>query len=209
MGMRIGGRIANKAKGSPQIYSYLKKYQENPESRVFAPLAEAYRKAGLIDEAIEVAREGMRVHPTFVGGKVALGRALFDKQAYKDVVQLLEEVVRDVPDNLVAQRLMAESQLMVGDVPGALNAFKMLLYFNPHDLETAKVVWELESQLYENGEVLLKPSQNRAAKSDFEVQPAADALAQAPETQRNAWMKRVQFLQNLLQRVERYRRAAS
>ena len=57
---------------SPMIYDYLKKYQEDPTSRVFAPLAEAYRKAGLIDEAIEIAREGLRVHPNFVGGRVAL-----------------------------------------------------------------------------------------------------------------------------------------
>ena len=47
-------------------------------ARIFAPLAEAYRKAGLVDEAIEVAREGLRIHPNFVGGRVALGRALFD-----------------------------------------------------------------------------------------------------------------------------------
>ena len=56
----------------PIIYEYLKKYQEDPSSRVFAPLAESYRKAGLADEAIEIAREGLRVHPNFVGGRVAL-----------------------------------------------------------------------------------------------------------------------------------------
>ena len=66
-------------RGNPQIYHYLRRYQEDPRSRVFAPLAEAYRKAGLLDEAIEIARDGVRVHPHFVGGKVALARALFDK----------------------------------------------------------------------------------------------------------------------------------
>src|SRR3954470_6886467 len=99
---------------SPLIYNYLKKYQEDPNSRVFAPLAEAYRKAGLIDEAIEIAREGLRVHPGFVGGRVALARALFDKKSYEEVVKELTPVVRDVPDNLVAQRLLAESCLMQG-----------------------------------------------------------------------------------------------
>src|SRR6188472_2460074 len=120
----------------PVIFEYLKKFQEDPTSRVFAPLAEAYRKAGLVDEAIEIAREGLRVHPGFVGGRVALARALFDKTQYEAVVEELTAVVRDVPDNLVAQRLLAESCLMQGRVAEALGAYKMLLYFSPDDVET-------------------------------------------------------------------------
>src|SRR3982750_948516 len=91
----------------PVIYEYLRKYQEDPSSRVFAPLAEAYRKAGLVDEAIEVAQEGLRVHPNFIGGKVALARALFDKKLFSAVVDELSPIVQDIPDNIVAQRLLA------------------------------------------------------------------------------------------------------
>ncbi len=131
---------------SPIIYSYLKKYQEDPTSRVFAPLAEAYRKAGLVDEAIEIAREGLQVHPNFVGGLVALARALFDKKLYEEVITELTPIIQDVPDNLVAQRLLAESCLMLGRVAEALGAFKMLLYFSPGDEETAELVRELEAQ---------------------------------------------------------------
>src|SRR5262252_6199824 len=140
---------------SPLIYDYLKKYQEDPTSRVFAPLAEAYRKAGLLDEAIEIAREGLRIHPTFVGGRVALARCLFDKALYSEVVTELTPVVRDVPDNLVAQRLLAESCLMLGQVAEALGCYKMLLYFSPEDVETAQLVHELEAQAYEKGSLVL------------------------------------------------------
>src|SRR3954451_675653 len=101
---------------SPLIYGYLKKYQDDPTSRVFAPLAEAYRKAGLIDEAIDIAREGLKNHPGFVGGRVALARALFEKKEYEQVIEEVKQVVQDVPDNLVAQKLLAESCLMLGQV---------------------------------------------------------------------------------------------
>ena len=130
----------------PVIYGYLKKYQDDPTSRVFAPLAEAYRKAGMIDDAIEIAREGLRIHPAFIGGRVALARALFDKHRYEEVIQEVTTIVQDVPDNLVAQRLMAESCLMLGRVADAVGAFKMLLYFAPDDRETAQLVRELEIQ---------------------------------------------------------------
>ena len=107
-GLTGTGSGQKKPHGQPQIYEYLRKYQEDPTSRIFAPLAEAYRKAGLVDEAVEIAREGLRFHPTFIGGRVALARCLFDKKLYQDVVDELSNVVRDVPDNLVAQRIIAE-----------------------------------------------------------------------------------------------------
>src|SRR5271154_3309130 len=121
----------SKEDSHPLIYTYLKKYQEDPGSRIFAPLAEAYRKAGFIDEAIEIAREGLQIHPGFIGGRVALARALFDKHHYENVIEELNHIIKDVPDNLVAQRLLAESYLMLGRVAEALGAYKMLLYFAP------------------------------------------------------------------------------
>ncbi len=133
---------------TPLIYDYLKRYQEDPTSRIFAPLAEAYRKAGLIDEALEIAREGLQVHPHFVGGKVALARALFDKKRFDEVAAELGPVIRDVPDNLVAQRLFAESCLILGRVAEALDAYKMLLFYSPGDQEMAKIVEELEAQAW-------------------------------------------------------------
>ena len=71
----------SKPQSHPQIYEYLKKYQEDPTSRVFAPLAEAYRKAGLIDEAIEIAREGFASSSAFHRGASRLWRVLFSTNA--------------------------------------------------------------------------------------------------------------------------------
>src|SRR5580765_6191205 len=167
----------------PMIYEYLRKYQEDPSSRVFAPLAEAYRKAGLVDEAIEIAREGLRVHPGFVGGRVALARALFDQAKYIDVVTELTPVVRDVPDNLVAQRLLAESSLMLGQVAEALGCYKMLLYFSPEDVETAQIVHELEAQAYEKGSLVLRTDPKKPELvPEFSEARAAQAIEQDPDT---------------------------
>lgn len=187
---------------SPLIYDYLKKYQEDPTSRVFAPLAEAYRKAGLLDEAIEIAREGLRVHPNFVGGRVALARALFEKRQYDDVVNELGIVVREVPDNLVAQRLLAESCLMLGRVSEALSAFKMLLYFNPGDNETARVVAELEVQAYEDGMLVLRKD---PAPQKMMIKSARDAISGDEQLLKSQQITRIEALQDVLVKIERYR----
>ena len=195
---------------TPLIYSYLKKYQDDPKSRIFAPLAEAYRKAGLVDEAIEIAREGLEVHPHFIGGRVALARALFEKKSYAEVLQELEQIIHDVPDNLVAQKIYAESSLMLGHVANALNAYKMLLYFNPNDSETAQVVAELETQAFQKNNIVLDGEPNLTALDlAFDVRPAKSAIKGMPKeesvVETGQWMKQIQHLQNLLQRVERYR----
>jgi tetratricopeptide (TPR) repeat protein len=184
----------SKEDSHPLIYTYLKKYQEDPGSRVFAPLAEAYRKAGFIDEAIEIAREGLRVHPGFIGGRVALARALFDKHYYAEVIRELTPVVQDVPDNLVAQRLLAESFLMLGRLAEALDAFKMLLYFAPQDPDTAKMVRELEVQAYEKGTLVLTSDTSTGNVHPSDLDPP-----------RHRWIRKIEALQGLLQRVERYK----
>lgn len=187
---------------SPLIYDYLKKYQEDPTSRIFAPLAEAYRKAGLVDEAIEIAREGLRVHPNFVGGRVALARALFEKREYESVVDELAIVVREVPDNLVAQRLLAESCLMLGRITEALSAYKMLLYFNPGDPETARVVAELEIQAYEDGTLVLRKD---PAPQKMMIRDAREAISGDDRVLRSRKIAQVEFLQTVLVHIERYR----
>jgi tetratricopeptide (TPR) repeat protein len=185
------------------IFQYLKKYQEDPSSRVFAPLAEAYRKAGLVDEAIEIAQEGLRVHPGFFGGRVALARALFDKSDYERVVRELQPVVRDAPDNLAAQRLLGDASLMLGRTNDALDAYKMLLYFSSQDHETAQLVQELEASAYEQGRLKLRTDPDEARR--FSVVPAPQAITADPDILRAEWVQRIERLQDALVRVQQYR----
>jgi len=194
------------AKLHPAIFGYLKRYQEDPGSRAFAPLAEAYRKSGLVDEAIEIAREGLKVHPGFAGGRVALARALFDKKDFAGVVVELQTVARDSPDNLVAQKLLAESHLMLGQVAEALSHYKLLLFFTPQDEEAARIVQELEAQAYEEGRLVLRTDPGVAADAGlYEVADAQDAIVNSPEARARAKGRKLDRLLGLMQKVERYR----
>lgn len=183
------------SKINPQIYSYLKKFQEDPTSRVFAPLAEAYRKSGLVDEAISIAREGLRYHPNLISGRVTLAKALFDQLKFEDVLHEMKPVVLEAPDNLVAQKLLAESALMLGRIGEALTAYKMLLFFNPGDVETAQLVHEMESKGYENGDVLLKQDPEAEEAEEFSILSTHQVME--PDA-KAVWMKKIEKLQSLL-----------
>ncbi|MGE4231955.1 MAG: tetratricopeptide repeat protein [Bacteriovoracia bacterium] len=136
-------------------------FQQDPKSKIFAPLAEAYRKIGLVDEAIQICNEGLEANPDFVGGKVALARAYFDKKWFSRVRSLLGPVVSKAPDNLIAQKLYADSSLNLGYLKEALEAYKMVLYFNPGDRDVVKTVEELETNQYMAGG-LIRMDQNPA-----------------------------------------------
>jgi tetratricopeptide (TPR) repeat protein len=130
----------------PYLERYLKEYQDNPRSRIFAPLAEAYRKSGLVDEAIDICKEGLQYHPNFISGMVALARAYLDKGLYTATIRELEKVVSEAPDNYLAQKLLAQSYLLIGDNDNALKAYKMVIYINPTDAESKTVISKIESK---------------------------------------------------------------
>lgn len=142
------------SKYSPLLLKYLKMYQDDPSSRIFAPLAECYRKIGLVDDAIEICKEGLAIHPDFIGGKVALARSYFDKKMFAQVRNVLLPVMEQAHDNLVAQRLLGDACLHLGYLNEAVNSYKMLLYFNPNDQEIYSIVQEIETSIYEKGGLL-------------------------------------------------------
>jgi len=187
---------------SPQLYAYLRRYQDDPTSRVFAPLSEAYRKAGMIREAIEIAREGLRLHPHFAPGKLALARALIDQNSYAEAAAVLGPLARDAPDSLIAQRLLAECCLMTAREPEALVAYKQILYFQPGDEEASRMVWELETRAYEGGAPLVKAEEPTAR---FHVVRATDAISNSPENRKIEWVRKVEFLQSMLLNLQRSR----
>jgi len=74
----------------------------------FAPLADIYRRLGLIEEALETARKGCGLHPEFAAGQMALAKSALECGAKDEAVKALEAVVRITPENIEAQRLLAD-----------------------------------------------------------------------------------------------------
>jgi tetratricopeptide (TPR) repeat protein len=124
----------------PSFWADIKKYEDtlerDPNSYCFAPLSELYRKVGMVDDAIIIAKRGCELHPEYVGGYMALGRAYFEKGMNTECRQALEKVVRVTPDNLLAQRILGQIYFDSGDVAAAEESLKTILAQNPDDTES-------------------------------------------------------------------------
>jgi predicted Zn-dependent protease len=101
-----------------------KRLQKDPGSIAFAQLAEEYRRAGRLDEAIEVCRAGLARHPGYLSARVTLGRALLEVGDVESAQRELSEVVRVAPENLSAARGLADVHRKRGERPEAQAQFK-------------------------------------------------------------------------------------
>lgn len=124
------------------FWSEIKKYEErlksDPASYSFAPLAEVYLQAGLLDDALAVARTGVARHPGYAAGQMALARACHQKGLVDECQRALETVTAAVPDHAEAQRLRARLYREAGNERQALRVLQTLLDFCPDDM-TARI----------------------------------------------------------------------
>lgn len=135
-------------------------YQRNPRSRIFAPLAEAYRQMGLLDEALRICKLGVKLNPEFAGGFVAYANVLIERKAFETALAQLERATSLSPDNLLAHRLMGETLLELRRPNEALKAFKMVLFLSPDDRRAQAAVkkWEfLTADEYSDDLFAMKP----------------------------------------------------
>ncbi len=136
---------------SASVLADIKKYEDtlarDPGSYCFAPLAELYRKQGLLDEAIGVANRGCDLHPDYVGGYLALGRAYYEKGQKDESRSALEKVVTLTPDNLLALRLLSHLYAEQGDTAAAEKVLRSILSQSPEDMESQALLDSLIDSL--------------------------------------------------------------
>lgn len=122
------------------MIKYEEMLEKNPSSRVFAPLADLYRKAGMVDEAIALALQGVEKYPKYLSGRVSLGRAYYDKGMYDEARDEMERVVNITPDNLLANKVLGNIYMATGDHTQAAGYFERVLMFAPDDEEASRLL---------------------------------------------------------------------
>jgi tetratricopeptide (TPR) repeat protein len=114
------------------------RYRENPKGRNFAPLADAYRKAGLIDNAIELCQAGLALHPDYVSGHIVHGRCLVDKKDDAGAETVFRKVLDLDPENILALKVLAEVAERNNHYDHAIEWLNRLLLADPMNGEAAE-----------------------------------------------------------------------
>ncbi len=133
--------------GNPRIDDLRKRIERDPQSRLFAQLAEELRKDGDLAEAIQVAREGLKSHSNYPSARLTLGRALMDTGDTKAALRELEAAVAGAPDNILAGRLLAECLEGEGSLEDAAARYRTTLALSPGDKQIGARLEALEQRI--------------------------------------------------------------
>lgn len=131
---------------SEELVSLVERYEKAPDSRLFAPLADAYRKNGDLDRAIEVCEKGLKTYPEYASAHVILGKCFYDKGATERARAEFSRVLELDPENMVALKFMGDILLAEDKHEEAAEYFQKLLAIDPTNDEVSKSVKEMEKE---------------------------------------------------------------
>lgn len=132
---------------SALLAKYYGMYKKNPRSKVFAPLAESFRKLGMLDDAFKILKDGIRNHPNYTLGYIVLAHCYYDQQKYELTYNTLRPIISQNADNISLQKIFAQACIHLGHLEEALDTYKYLLFMNPKDKFFAEQVKKLEDDL--------------------------------------------------------------
>lgn len=153
----------------------------NPAARVFAPLSEAYRKMGLLQQALEVCEKGVDLNKTYPSGRVALGKVLFELERYDEAAAEFLRAHELQKDNILAIKLCALAQTKLQNNRKAVDLYKKVLLLNPKDPSAIDFLrnWEfLEAEEYSSAtaDISIKPSIFESLKNPSQTSAYIEAL---------------------------------
>lgn len=106
-----------------------------PDSFCFAQLADVYHKVGLVDDALYVARQGVKKHPRYLSGQRVLALACLTKGLKDEALGALKLIVEALPEDVECQKLIGRLFVDFGNQSAARKAFQTALEFAPDDVE--------------------------------------------------------------------------
>jgi tetratricopeptide (TPR) repeat protein len=172
------------AKEEAEIKELSKKLAQNPDSLVFAPLADAYRRMGKLDEAIEICRKGLEHNPTYTTARTILGRVYFEKEMLDEAISEFRKIEAADSNNTMAHSMLGQIFMRKGMYSEAIGEHQKVLALNPDDsvaqslleeaLEKAKQI--PGTQKGNSDEVSSGKAEEKAA-AELKVAPSKEQLA--------------------------------
>ncbi len=141
-----------------------KRYEENPR-RFFAPLANAYRKAGDLSRSISLCQRYLQDQPDNLHGQVVYGRALFDAGRLDEAGVIFGIALALDPEHLITLRQLGDIARLKHEAIEAIEWYKRVLDADPRNDEVLALVNELNTASAPVDQIVESP-----ASSDLRVE---------------------------------------
>ena len=118
--------------------------ERDPEGRAFAPLADAYRRQGDLDQALELLEDGLGRHSSFTPGHIVAAWVRRDRGEIDAAGDAFGAALALDEENAEALRGLGEIAVERGDGATATVHYRKLTELEPDDLEIVARLREIE-----------------------------------------------------------------
>lgn len=112
----------------------------DPNSQIFAALAEAYRRKGDLEAAFRVCQNGLRIHPSYGSAHVVMAKINLDRGLYDWAEAEVAKSVELDGSNRAVELLSAEICIYKGEFARAVKQLKKLSLVDPGSSQIQKLL---------------------------------------------------------------------
>jgi len=150
---------------SARLAELERRVQSDPAPFVYAQLAEEYRRAGRLSDAVTCCRSGLERHPGYLSARLILARSLTALARWDEAAEEYEQVVAAAPDNLAATRELAEIYEKRARTNEALTYYRRALALARNDRSLEAAIERLSSHAGGPPDIIEAPSPPPPARS--------------------------------------------
>jgi tetratricopeptide (TPR) repeat protein len=138
------------------LVSAMRRHEErlarDPASLAFAQLADLYRKAGRMSEAIALCRQGLTRYPQYTTARLILAKAWLAEGRLDEAGAEIRTALEQSPKDVQCLRLAAEVERRRGNIDGAADCLELVVKLDPGDRESRVLLGLLRADPQATGE---------------------------------------------------------
>jgi tetratricopeptide (TPR) repeat protein len=166
-----------------------RRWKENPQGTVFAPLAEVYRKDGQLERAREVLQQGLVNNPDHIPGNIVLGRCCLDMGDDGGAEAAFSHVLELDPENVIALKALGEVTERQGRLAEAFQWLGRLMQVDPTNDDARDQLKRIEAGQQQAALVMSAEPIAEASPPEEPILQDAALNEPVPEPVEPAWAK--------------------
>lgn len=127
----------------------------DPNSQIFAALAEAYRKGGDLETAFRVCQNGLKIHPSYASAHVVMAKINMDRGMYDWAEAEVRKAIELEGNSRATELLLAEIHIYKGEFVNAIRLLKKLSQADPGNSQIKRLL-DIAQRIPEEQQLLRK-----------------------------------------------------
>jgi tetratricopeptide (TPR) repeat protein len=146
----------------------------DPNSQIFAALAEAHRKKGELDRAFRICQNGLKIHPSYGSAHVVMAKINMDRGMFDWAEAEVNKAVEIDGNSRGIELLLAEIHIYKGEFASAIRLLKKLHAADPNNSQIKKLL-DIARRIPEEQKLMMDADRREEAS-----QPESGDSGEAP-----------------------------